>query len=120
MPYINPAMSHQYTDEQNTPFWETGLLILHETPSSVMSAILHEYDIILTVILSMISTYRYQSHNRLVNKHDADRYSKHNKNQKRKQQRMTEKSKETRVSYRHVLRFILNTITITLHSKKNS
>jgi hypothetical protein len=29
---------------------------LHETPSSVISAILHEYDIILTVNLSMIRT----------------------------------------------------------------
>jgi len=29
---------------------------LHETPSSVISAILHAYDIILTVNLSMIRT----------------------------------------------------------------
>jgi hypothetical protein len=36
--------------------YEKAYAYLHETPSSVMSAILHEYDIILTVNLSMIRT----------------------------------------------------------------
>ena len=39
---------------------------LHETPSSVISAILHEYDITLTVSLSMISTYRKFEKNKLL------------------------------------------------------
>lgn len=32
--------------------------LLHDTPSSVISGILHAEDIILTVTLSMINTYR--------------------------------------------------------------
>lgn len=38
---------------------------LHETPSSVISAILQEYDITLTVILSMMSTYNQCTKNQI-------------------------------------------------------
>jgi hypothetical protein len=43
------AFSKKNNSKKSMPY-------LHETPSSVISAILHEYDIILTVNLSMIRT----------------------------------------------------------------
>lgn len=41
---------------------ESILWFLHETPSSVISAILQEWDIIFTVSLSIISTCRQAAH----------------------------------------------------------
>ena len=49
---INPQMQKQKFTKKNI-FW-----CLHETPWSVMSAILHEWDMTFTVTLSMMSTYR--------------------------------------------------------------
>lgn len=49
---LNPQMQKQKFTKKNI-FW-----CLHETPWSVMSAILHEWDMTFTVTLSMMSTYR--------------------------------------------------------------
>lgn len=49
-------------DRRTTTTQKAIVWFLHETPSSVMSAILQEWDIIFTVSLSIISTCRQATH----------------------------------------------------------